>query len=192
MIMKNDNELNNIDKNKSPSAKNGKVIWFYGLSGSGKSTIADRLAEILISSRKLAVYRLDGDVLRTGLNSDLGFSERDRVENIRRAAEVAKILADEGFVVIASLITPQRTMRDLARDIIGAEKFVGIYVKASLETCENRDPKGLYKKMRKGEIKSFTGVDSPFEEPADNALVIETELLDIEAAVQMTLRTCEL
>lgn len=163
--------------------KKGKVIWLFGLSGSGKSTIADKLEEIMISNKGQSVYRLDGDALRLGLNSDLGFSERDRLENIRRTAEVAKLFADAGFIVIVSLITPLRSMRNLARDIIGRDRFIEVYIKASLEACETRAPKGLYKKARSGEIKEFTGIDSPFEEAEGSDMVIDTEQMSIEESV---------
>lgn len=163
--------------------ENAKVIWLFGLSGSGKSTISGRLNEVLVSEG-INVYRLDGDCLRLGLNSDLGFSDEGRMENIRRAAEVAKLFADAGFLVLVSMITPMQSMRALAREIIGANRFVEVYVKASLEACEARDPKGLYKKARNGEIKDFTGIGSPFEEGADSDLLIDTEKLGLEEAAE--------
>lgn len=178
-INRNHNEL-------EPDASIGKVVWLFGLSGSGKSTIADKLEELLRVETS-SVYRLDGDLLRTGLNSDLGFSEQDRMENIRRTAEVAKLFADAGFIVIASLITPLQSMRELAGKIIGMDKFMSIYVKTSLEVCEKRDPKGLYKKARNGEISSFTGIDSPFEVPAGADLVIDTEKYDVEKSAVMVI-----
>lgn len=162
----------------------GKVIWLFGLSGSGKSTIAERLEAILAPKKGKWMYRLDGDILRLGLNKDLGFSDQDRQENIRRTAEVAKLFADAGSLVIVSLITPLQSLRTLAKDIIGEDQIVEIYIKSSLETCEKRDPKGLYQKARDGQIKQFTGIDSPFEESTDSDLVIDTENLSIDESVE--------
>lgn len=150
----------------------GAVIWLTGLSGSGKSTLAMALERDLFAKGR-QVYVLDGDTLRTGLNSDLGFGPEARAENIRRAAEMAKLFADAGFVVVTSLISPFAAERAKARAIIGAG-FHEIYVKADLATCETRDPKGLYAKARAGEIRNFTGIDSPYEAPAAADLVIDT------------------
>jgi len=148
------------------------VLWLTGLSGSGKSTIADNLAERLTRSGRIVAI-LDGDSLRTGLNSDLGFNEADRVENIRRTAEVAKIMSSTGLVVIASLISPYRQDRARAREIVGDSNFKEIYIATALGVCESRDPKGLYKKARAGEIPNFTGVNSPYEEPVNPDLRLE-------------------
>jgi adenylylsulfate kinase len=145
-------------KQKSP------VIWLTGLSGSGKSTIANELAYRLQQKGKLA-YILDGDNVRMGLNKDLGFSDNDRKENIRRISEVAKLLSDAGVIVITAFISPFIEEREKAKEIIGRDNFLEIYVKADLSVCEERDPKGLYKKARAGEIPMFTGIDSPYEEP---------------------------
>jgi bifunctional enzyme CysN/CysC len=150
----------------------GAVIWLTGLSGSGKSTLAMALERDLFAKGR-QVYVLDGDTLRTGLNSDLGFGPEARAENIRRAAEMAKLFADAGFVVVTSLISPFAAERAKARAIIGAG-FHEVYVKADLATCETRDPKGLYAKARAGEIRNFTGIDSPYEAPAAADLVIDT------------------
>ncbi len=150
----------------------GMVLWLTGLSGSGKSTIADHLAEKLTRSGRIVAI-LDGDSLRTGLNSDLGFNEADRVENIRRTAEVAKIMSSTGLVVIASLISPYRQDRARAREIVGDPNFKEIHIATALSVCESRDPKGLYKKARAGEIPNFTGVNSPYEEPINPDLRIE-------------------
>lgn len=150
----------------------GRVLWLTGLSGSGKSTIADSLTQRLTDLGRIVTV-LDGDNLRTGLNSDLGFTETDRVENIRRTAEVAKILAETGIVVAVSLISPYRQDRARARDIIGPDRFAEIFVSTPLSICENRDPKGLYKKARSGEIPNFTGIDAPYEEPTRPDLVVE-------------------
>ena len=158
----------NLLKQKSP------VIWLTGLSGSGKSTIANELTNILHNEGKL-VYILDGDNVRMGLNKDLGFSDDDRKENIRRIAEVAKLLTDAGIIVITAFISPFREEREKAKEIIGDENFIEVYVEASLSVCESRDPKGLYKKARAGQIKMFTGIDSPYEEPLTPNLVISTK-----------------
>jgi adenylyl-sulfate kinase len=160
-------------KQKSP------VIWLTGLSGSGKSTIANELAYKLQQKGKLA-YILDGDNIRMGLNRDLGFSDDDRKENIRRIAEVAKLLSDAGVIVITAFISPFREEREKAKDIIGRDNFLEVYVKADLSVCEERDPKGLYKKARAGEIPMFTGIDSPYEEPNMNFKTVDTAKLSIE------------
>ena len=159
----------------------GGVLWFCGLSGSGKSTIAAGVERVLHQQGRLTV-RLDGDNLRTGLNSNLGFSDDDRLENIRRTSEVAKIFAENGAIVLCSLITPRGIHRDLARGILG-DDFAEIYVKASFEACEARDVKGLYAKAAKGEVAHFTGRDSSFEEPQQADLVIDTESVTVEDGV---------
>jgi len=148
----------------------GKVIWFTGLSGSGKSTVANALDEIL-NKRGLKTYILDGDNVRMGLNKDLGFSPEDRKENIRRISETAKLFADAGTIVLTAFISPYQEDRQQAREIIGDLDFSEVFVDTPLEECEKRDPKGLYKKARAGEIKGFTGIDAPYEEP-ENAQVI--------------------
>ena len=150
----------------------GSVLWFTGLSGSGKSTIADHVSQELTVQNRVVVV-LDGDNLRHGLNSDLGFTETDRVENIRRTAEVAKLLADAGIVVLVSLISPYRKDRENAREIVGRDKFMEIYVATPIEVCEARDPKGLYKKARAGEIPNFTGIGAPYEAPSRADLVLD-------------------
>jgi adenylylsulfate kinase len=152
-------------KQKSP------VIWLTGLSGSGKSTIANELAIKLQQEGKLA-YILDGDNVRMGLNKDLGFSDNDRKENIRRIAEVAKLLSDAGVIVITAFISPFREEREKAKEITGRDNFIEVFVRTSLETCEKRDPKGLYKKARAGEIPMFTGIDSPYEEPLNYDIMV--------------------
>jgi adenylylsulfate kinase len=151
-----------------------KVVWLYGLSGSGKSTLASALEKLLHAQGRLTTS-LDGDMLRTGLNRGLGFSDDDRRENIRRAAEVARILTHNGVITIASFITPSRALRNMARQIVGEDDFLEIYVQASFEACAQRDPKGLYTKAGSGEIKHFTGRDSSFEPPDRADLIIETE-----------------
>ncbi len=158
-----------------------KVIWLYGLSGSGKSTLAAALERDLAGAG-FATHLLDGDNLRTGLNSDLGFSEEERAENIRRVAEVARLFVQAGIVVICSFITPMRSLRDLARHIVGPDDFLEVHVSASLETCARRDPKGLYAKAARGEVGQFTGRDAPFEPPERADFVVDTERESPEAA----------
>jgi adenylylsulfate kinase len=165
--------------------QHGIVLWFCGLSGSGKSTIASGVEQVLHDQGRFTV-RLDGDNLRTGLNANLSFSDEDRLENIRRTAEIAKIFATNGVIVLCSLITPRGIHRDLARGILGPD-FAEIHVKASFEACEKRDVKGLYAKAAKGEVAHFTGRDSSFEEPQAPDLVLDTEQLSIEDAVSEVL-----
>lgn len=167
---------------KKQSNLKGKVLWFTGLSGSGKSTIAIELESIL-RDENIQAKILDGDVLRTGLNNNLGFSEEDRTENIRRTAEVAKMFSDSGIIVIVAFITPTQAMRDLARSIIGNEFIVDVYINSSLKICEKRDVKGLYLKARKGEINNFTGINSPFEVPIRTDIEIDTERETIEVCL---------
>ena len=158
----------------------GAVLWFCGLSGSGKSTIASALEQVLHDKGRFCV-RLDGDNLRTGLNSNLGFTDDDRLENIRRTAELAKILASNGVIVLCSLITPRGELRDMARGILGSD-FSEIYVKASYEACAERDPKGLYAKAAEGKVQHFTGRDSAFEDPQEPQSTLDTEVLSVEDA----------
>ena len=158
----------------------GHVFWFYGLSGSGKSTLAYALEKRLFAEGYF-VQILDGDNIRTGLNSNLGFSDEDRSENIRRISEVAKLFAQTGIVTLVSFITPKIELRQKAREIIGGDDFTEIYVEASFETCAERDVKGLYAKAKAGEIKQFTGKDSAFEPPEDDAVVtVNTESKTVE------------
>lgn len=159
----------------------GCVLWFYGMSGAGKSTIATEVERQLIEQGKFAVV-LDGDNLRSGLNGDLTFTEEARSENVRRTAEVAKLFADQGIVTLVSVITPLKKFRDAARQIIGAD-FHEIYVKADFETCAQRDPKGLYAKVEAGEVSNFTGKDSSFEEPENAELTLDTcQLTPLQSA----------
>ena len=162
----------------------GMVVWLTGLSGSGKSTLA-RALETNLFTRHMQVYVLDGDNVRHGLNKDLGFSAEDRVENIRRVAEVAKLMADAGFIVIASLISPYRVDRSRARDVILSNdiEFIEVHVSAPLQVCEKRDPKNLYKRARSGEIKSFTGIDAPYEEPENPEITIHTDRESVKESV---------
>lgn len=159
------------------------VIWLTGLSGSGKSTIANALARKLFDEN-IHSYVLDGDNVRHGLNKDLGFSEEDRNENIRRIGEVAKLFVDSGQVVLTAFISPFRKDREVVRNLLEENEFIEVYVKCSLKSCEKRDPKGLYKKARKGEIKQFTGIDSPYEEPLKPEIVVDTEALSVEESVE--------
>lgn len=161
----------------------GAVIWMCGLSGSGKSTLATALERRLHDQGKL-VYVLDGDNIRTGLNSGLSFSDEDRKENIRRIAEVSKLFVDAGVVTINSFITPSSKLRTMAREIIGKDDLIEVYVKASFEICMKRDVKGLYAKAGKGLVPQFTGKDSGFEEPLDSDLVIDTESQSVEESVE--------
>lgn len=160
----------------------GKVIWFTGLSGSGKSTIANALEKELHAQGK-RTYILDGDNIRQGLNKDLGFTDADRVENIRRVAEVAKLMMDAGLIVMTAFISPFRAEREMARQLIGEENFVEVFVDTPLEVCEQRDPKGLYKKARSGLIPNMTGINSPYEPPARPELVINTVHLTMKVAL---------
>ena len=152
----------------------GSVFWLYGLSGSGKSTLAVEMESRLHSEGKFSIV-LDGDNLRTGLNRDLGFSDQDREENIRRVSEIAKLLSGNGIIVLVSLITPRSVFRKLAKSIIGENCFYEIYVKASFRTCQKRDVKGLYAKAEKGAVKDFTGKGSDFEEPNNECFIIDSE-----------------
>jgi len=158
------------------------LLWFTGLSGSGKSTIAGEL-EYQLFKKGLKTYLLDGDNVRHGLNKDLGFSNEDRKENIRRIAEVSKLFVDSGTLVMTAFISPFIEERELARSLLNSEEFVEIYIRCPLSICEERDPKGMYKKARSGEIKKFTGIDSPYEEPPKAELVIDSDKLSVEDAV---------
>jgi adenylylsulfate kinase len=161
-----------------------RVLWFTGLSGSGKSTVANA-TEKLLHDMGIHTYILDGDNVRMGLNKDLGFSPEDRTENIRRITEVSKLFTDAGILVLTAFISPYREDRNKARSVIGNTDFLEIYVKADLEVCESRDPKGLYKKARAGEIKGFTGIDAPYEAPNSPELVIETDKHNIMECAQI-------
>lgn len=162
------------------SIKNQKgfVIWFTGLSGAGKTTLAENLQKELDNNGYITKV-LDGDILRNGINAGLGFSEEDRLENIRRAAEVAKLFIDSNIITICSFITPTEKMRECAKKIIGKSNYIEIFVDCSIEICEKRDVKGLYKKVRAGEIKNFTGINSSFENPLHSQLTVNTEYFDI-------------
>lgn len=172
------------------NAHNSFVIWFTGLSGSGKSTIANQLEKKLFSSG-MRTYSLDGDNIRSGLNSGLSFSEEDRTENNRRIAEVAKLFVDAGLVTITAFISPLKDDRERAKKIIGGEDFIEVFVNTSLEVCEERDVKGLYKKARKGEIANFTGISAPYEKPLNPDIEIKTEQESVEDAVERIFKTIQ-
>lgn len=155
------------------------TLWFTGLSGSGKSTLANEVEKVL-SRKGIRTFILDGDNVRTGLNKDLDFSEQGRVENIRRIAEVAKLMNDAGLVVLTAFISPFEKERELARSIIGENSLIQVFVDCPIEVCEQRDVKGLYQRARKGEISNFTGIDSPFEIPANPDIRVSTHLQDLD------------
>lgn len=171
--------LNRHDKEKLLGQR-GIVVWMYGLSGSGKSTIANAVERVLHQQGRVTTI-LDGDNLRTGLNSNLGFSDEDRLENIRRIAETAKIFVAQGIITLVSAITPRGELRDLARGLLGTDLFE-VYVKASYQACEQRDVKGLYAKAAAGEIQHFTGKDGSFEPPQNPDLILNTETSTVEDA----------
>ena len=165
----------------------GAVLWRVGLSASGKSTVAVAAEKRLTAAGRLC-YRLDGDNIRHGLNGDLGFSPEERTENIRRVAHVASLMRDAGLIVLVSFITPYHSLRRMAGEIIGSEYFHEVYVRADLDTCMERDPKGLYKKAKKGEIADFTGVSAPFEAPGDPALVLDTARYSIDESCEQLIQ----
>lgn len=163
------------------------VLWFTGLPSSGKSTLANELEKILMQS-SCRTYILDGDNVRMGLCKDLGFSAEDREENIRRIGEVSKLFMDAGAIVLSAFVSPYRKDRDAVRELVEEGEFVEIFVKCSVEQCETRDVKGLYKKARKGEIKGFTGIDDPYEEPLSPEIVVDTEKSSLEECTRQILR----
>eukprot|EP01066_Platyproteum_vivax_P012954 Platyproteum_vivax@DN5896_c0_g1_i1.p1 len=182
----------NREARKEAAGHQGCTLWMTGLSGSGKSTVAVALEQALYA-RGVAAYRLDGDNVRHGLNSDLGFSEKERAENIRRIGEVSKLMADAGLVVVASFISPYERDRDLVRQKHEKDElpFVEVYVNCPLEEAEKRDPKGLYKKARAGQIKGFTGIDDPFEAPTAAEVELRTDKLSLEQSVQLLIESLE-
>lgn len=163
-----------------------KVIWFTGLSGSGKTTLAT-LLEGKLREHNFKTVMLDGDVIRKGLNKDLGFSDADRRENIRRIAEVSKLFIDSGTIVLSAFISPYEADRLNVREIIGSENMIEVFVDCTVEVCEQRDTKGLYKKARSGELPNFTGIGSPYERPKNPAIVIPTNVLSIEKSLEILL-----
>lgn len=175
-----------VSKEKRQEMKGHKsaVLWFTGLSGSGKSTVSAAL-ETALYERGIHTYRLDGDNVRYGLNQNLGFSPEDRTENIRRIGEVSKLMIDAGLLTLTAFISPYQADRNQVRALVEADEFIEIYVQASLATCEKRDPKGFYKKARLGEIKNFTGIDAPYEKPIAPEITIDTDALSIKEAVNV-------
>lgn len=177
-----ESEVSKSDRQELKRHKSA-ILWFTGLSGSGKSTISSALEKELYI-HGIHTYRLDGDNIRHGLNKDLGFSPEDRTENIRRIGEVSKLMVDAGLFALTAFISPYQGDRTLVRELVEPDEFIEIYVKASVETCEERDPKGLYKKARAGEIKGFTGIDAPYEEPINPEITIDTNVLSVEESVE--------
>ena len=180
------NSLLSREKKEGLLKQNGVVLWMTGLSGSGKSTLA-RALEFALHDLGYKTMLLDGDNLRTGVNSNLGFSEEDRMENVRRSAEVSKLFASSGLVTICSLISPTEEIRAIARDIIGEEDFKQVHIDCPFEVCAERDVKGLYKKALAGEIKNFTGLDSPFDIPKDPFVRIPTHEQSLEDSLKQLL-----
>ncbi|WP_417326786.1 adenylyl-sulfate kinase [Halarcobacter sp.] len=162
------------------------ILWFTGLSGSGKSTIANAVEKELYK-RNCKTYLLDGDNVRHGLNKDLGFTEIDRIENIRRIGEVSKLFVDSGLIVLTAFISPFKSDRQIARSLVGYDEFIEVFVDTPLSVCEKRDPKGLYKKARDGAIKNFTGIDSPYESPVNPQVHLKTANSSIENCVEIIL-----
>ncbi|QGG47605.1 adenylyl-sulfate kinase [Heliorestis convoluta] len=175
------------DERQKQKGHKSAILWFTGLSGSGKSTLANAV-ERKLYEKKVHSYLLDGDNVRHGLNKDLGFSDQDRQENIRRIGEVSKLFVDAGIVVLTAFISPFREDRDQVRQLVAEEEFIEIYVKCSLEECERRDPKGLYQKARAGKIPFFTGISSPYEEPTAPALTIETDRFSLDESVDQVVQ----
>ncbi len=179
-------EAGEVDKRARVSRKRQtpRILWFTGLSGSGKTTIANRVERLLFNAGR-HTYLLDGDKVRRGLSRDLSFTDADRVENVRRVGEVAKMMLDAGLIVLVSLISPFRADRGMVRRMVGEGEFVEIFVDAPLEVCESRDPKGLYSRARAGEIKNFTGLDSPYEAPENPDIRLDTTNLSPEEAARL-------
>lgn len=177
--------ISRSDRNRLNNHKSG-LVWFTGFSAAGKSTIAHAVEKELFNN-SIRAYVFDGDNIRHGLNADLGFSQEDRKENIRRIAEISKLMVDTGIFVLAAFISPYREDRGAVRGLFPEDNFAEIYVKCSVEACERRDPKGQYKKARAGIIKSYTGISSPYEELDNPDLVIDTELLTIEEATKQVI-----
>jgi adenylylsulfate kinase len=182
MIIWHGSSIKRSDRNRLNNHKSG-LIWFTGLSASGKSTIAN-LVEKELFDRGIRSYVLDGDNIRHGLNSNLGFSPEDRKENIRRIAEVSKLMVDAGIIVLTAFISPYREDRNAARDLFQDGDFIEVYIKCSLEECERRDPKELYKKARAGVIQNYTGISAPYEEPEIPDLILDTEKLAVDDSVK--------
>lgn len=184
-------EVTRADRNRL-LGQQGATLWFTGLSGSGKSTVAVALEKVLLERGKLA-YRLDGDNVRLGINKNLGFSAEDRTENIRRIGEVAKLFVDTGVIVLSSFVSPYRADRDIVRQLheSAGMQFIEVFVDVPLAEAEKRDPKGLYKKARAGEIKNFTGISDPYEAPVNPELTLNTHEMTLEAEVEALLNLLE-
>jgi adenylylsulfate kinase len=180
-----DRALTRVDKEKFMQQRS-KVLWFTGLSGAGKSTLSIAIEKELFN-KGYVCQLLDGDNIRSGINNNLGFSIKDRKENIRRIAEVAKLFKDSGIIILAAFVSPTKEIRKLAKSIIGEEDFLEIFVNPPLEVCEERDTKGLYKKARRGLIKNFTGISSPFEAPKNPLVDIDTSKYNVEESVEILL-----
>lgn len=174
------------DLRRKQNGHHSFVIWFTGLSGSGKSTVANAVAARLFEE-DIKNYVLDGDNIRHGLNKDLGFSEEDRKENIRRIGEVSKLFVDSGQAVLTAFISPFQADRQVVRDLLEKDEFVEVYVKCPIDECERRDPKGLYVKARQGMIRDFTGINSPYEEPVHPELVVETNQYSVKECVDQVI-----
>jgi adenylylsulfate kinase len=196
-VMSNENNLTYHASTVSPEdrerllGQQGRVLWFTGLSGSGKSTLANATEAVLHASGR-ATFLLDGDNVRLGLNRDLGFSADDRTENIRRIAEVAKLMADAGLVVLTAFVSPYAADRAAAREIVGAGRFVEVFVDTPLAECERRDPKGLYAKARAGQIADFTGISAPFEVPQSPEIHLHPAEQSVSDCVEHVVRTLSL
>ena len=177
-----DRMLTRTDK-ETLLGQRGRMVWFTGLSGSGKSTLAIAL-ERELHRRGILCRILDGDNIRSGINNNLGFSEEDRIENIRRIAEVGRLFVETGIITIACFVSPTRELREMARRIIGSDDFLEVYISTPLAECERRDVKGLYARARRGEVKDFTGISAPFEAPEHPALSLDTSCLSVEESVE--------
>lgn len=173
-----------VEHRRKQNKHNSLLIWFTGLSGSGKSTLANQV-EVALHEQGLRTYVLDGDNIRRGLNTDLDFTPEGRKENLRRIAEAAKLFIDAGVVTLAAFISPLQKDREKIKQIVGKENFIEIYVKASVEACEKRDVKGLYQKARNGEIKNFTGISAPYEEPENPDVIVNSEKETIAESIQI-------
>lgn len=182
-IVWHESEVTRVDRQQLNGHRSA-ILWFTGLSASGKSTISVAL-EAALYERGIRTYRLDGDNVRFGLNKNLGFSQEDRKENIRRIGEVSKLMIDAGLLTLTAFISPYREDRKQVRNLVEKGEFIEVYLKANLETCEERDPKGLYKKARLGEIKGFTGIDAPYEKPDGPEITIDTNRLSVVESVNV-------
>lgn len=182
-------KVGTVDRQRLLNQK-AKLVWFTGLSGSGKSTLAVQL-EAQLHANGFATYLLDGDNIRMGLNKDLSFTDEARVENIRRIGEVAKLMLDAGIVVLSAFISPFKADRDQVKQIVGEENYIEVFVDTPIEICEQRDVKGLYKRARAGEVKNFTGIDSPYERPEKPDVVIPTHQMSVDESVALLLKLVE-